>query len=101
MKLGDTEQQLTAIARLVMYFEDDERKHYERMLRDGEDVSDNIYDSVLDVFDWLDNQPGKLWTSCQRKNGNKWKRNIQKNLRFGEPGRNECRLVKDYGQSLQ
>src|SRR5262245_26761755 len=49
---------LKAILALVQYLEVDERKHFERLSRAGEDSSNHIFNNIRIVSDWLDQQPG-------------------------------------------
>jgi hypothetical protein len=53
-----------AIVELVEYLEHDERRHFEDMQHDGEDVSGHIHLSVRAVTDWLADQ-GIAWRDPQ------------------------------------
>jgi hypothetical protein len=53
-----------AIVKLVEYLEHDERRHFEDIQHDGEDVSGPIYLSVATVTDWLAGQ-GIAWRNPQ------------------------------------
>jgi hypothetical protein len=56
--MSTNEVPVSAILALVRYLECDERKHFEKNWRCGEDVSNHIYHSIKLVSDWLDILPG-------------------------------------------
>jgi len=58
---------VNAILALVRYLEVDERKHFERRLSSGEDVSNHIYHSVKLVSDWLDTLWPGMQTAAERE----------------------------------
>jgi hypothetical protein len=58
-----------AIRKLAQYLEHDERKHFEAMCENGEDVSEHIYLAVREVLEWLPDDEGGGGGKLKRKIG--------------------------------